>query len=259
MAVTRTAPGESVTFRALGLLDAFDEAHRVLSLSQIARRTGTPLATTHRRLRDLVDGRILQQRADGLYEIGARTWQLGLLARPTSMREAALPHLQDLVLRTGQTVHVGVRDGLYALVIDRLAGSRTFTTRHLPGSRLPLHSTALGKVLLAFAPESVQEQVLGHLSSVTPYTVTDKELLRRQLAVVRRTRLADSVQQNRLGVASLGVPVFSTRDPRDTAMVAIAIIASTEVNLASLEEPLRACAHAVARAVDTLDRRWYDE
>ena len=256
MVVRRTAPGESVTSRALGLLDAFDDTHRVLSLSQIARRADTPLATTHRRLRDLVDGRLLQQRTDGLFEIGARTWHLGLLARPTSMREAALPYLQDLASRTGHTVHVGVRDGLFALIVDRLAGSRSTTTRHLPGSRLPLHSTAVGKVLLAFAPEVVQEQVLAHLTAVTPYTVTDGEVLRRQLAKVSRARLAESVQQNRLGVESLAVPVFGASG---TVMAAIGVIASTGSNLTAAEEPLRACAQAVARAVEIHDRQWYED
>ncbi|MCH1865505.1 IclR family transcriptional regulator [Nocardioides sp. CFH 31398] len=256
MAVRRTAPGDSVTFRALGLLNAFDETHRVLSLSQVARRTGTPLATTHRRLRDLVDGRLLQQRTDGLYEIGARTWHLGQLARPTSMREAALPHLQDLVLRTGQTVHVGVRDGLTALVIDRLAGSRTFTTRHLPGSRLPLHSTGIGKVLLAFAPDDVQRQALARLTSVTEFTVTDPARLRRDLDQVRRRRLAESLQQNRLGVGSLAVPVFGQGE---TVMAAIGLLASGDVRLASLEDPLRACSHAVSRAVEALEQRWYEQ
>ncbi|MFD4637117.1 IclR family transcriptional regulator [Lentzea sp. NPDC058436] len=256
MAVDRTAPGESVTFRALSLLDAFDEKHRVLSLSQIARRTGTPLATAHRRLRDLVDGRILQQRTDGLFEIGARTWHLGQLARPTSMREAALPYLQDLVVRTGHTVHVGVRDGLSALVVDRLARSRSTATRHTPGSRLPLHSTALGNVLLAFAPDLVQEQVMARLTPFTPFTVTDREVLRQQLARVRAARLAESVQQNRLGAASLAVPVFGVGQ---TVVAAIAVIATTETNLAALEEPLRACAHSVARAVEEHDRQWYEE
>lgn len=256
MAVRRTAPGDSVTFRALGLLNAFDETHRVLSLSQISRRTETPLATTHRRLRDLVDGRLLQQRTDGLYEIGARTWHLGQLSRPTSMREAALPHLQDLVLRTGQTVHVGVRDGQTALVIDRLAGSRTFTTRHLPGSRLPLHSTGIGKVLLAFAPDDVQEQALARLHPVTEFTVTDPSRLRRDLEQVRRRRLADSLQQNRLGVASLAVPVFGQGE---TVMAAIGVLAPGDMKLSTLEAPLRACAHSVARAVEALERRWYEQ
>jgi DNA-binding IclR family transcriptional regulator len=256
MTVVRTAPGESVTFRALGLLGAFDTQHRVLSLTQIARRTGVPLATTQRRLRDLVDGRLLEQRADGLYEVGARMWQLGLLSRPTSMREAALPHLQDLVARTGQTVHLAVLDGHAALVVDRLAGSRSVPTRHLPGGRLPLYCTAVGKALLAFAPEQLQDEVLSAMTPQTRHTVTDPAALRTQLAGVRRARLAESREQHRLGVSSVAVPVFSSAGE---VTAAVALIGPVDAGLATHVEALRSCTTAVAQGVETLERRWFEE
>jgi len=256
MGVIRTAPGESVTFRALGLLDAFDTGHRVLSLTQIARRSGVPLATAQRRLRDLVDGRLLDQRADGLYEVGARMWRLGLLSRPTSMREAALPHLQDLVARTGQTVHLAVLDGHAALVVDRLAGARTVPTRHLPGARLPLYCTAVGKALVAFAPEAIQEAVLGAMVPHTRYTVTDPRVIRDQLAKVRRTRLAESSQQHRLEIASVAVPVFAADG---SVAAALGLIGPLTANLTPHVEALRACATTVAQAVTVLEQRWYEE
>lgn len=256
MAVVRTAPGESVTFRALGLLDAFDTQHRVLSLSQIARRTGVPVATAQRRLRDLVDGRLLEHREDGLYEIGARTWQLGLLSRPTSMREAALPHLQDLVTRTGQTVHLAVLDGHAALVVDRLGGSRTVPTRHVPGNRLPLYCTAVGKALLAFAAPAIQDAVLAAMVPHTRWTVTDPAAMRDQLASIRRHRLAESRQQHRVGVSSLAVPVFSSAG---APIAAIGLLASSDVAPHKHSEPLRACATAVAHAVEILEQRWYED
>jgi len=245
-----------VTFRALGLLDAFDQQHRVLSLSQVSRRSGTPLATAQRRLRDLVDARLVEHRADGLYEIGSRMWQLGLLSRPTSMREAALPHLQDLVSRTGHTVHMAVLDGHAALVVDRLAGSRTVPTRHRPGARLPLYCTAVGRALLAFAPDSVQEQTLNAMTPHTPLTVTDPEVLRAHLAETRRTRIAESRQQHRLGVSSVAAPVFAS-DGSVTA--AVALIGPMDARLTAHTEPLRGCANAVARSVEVLERRWFEE
>lgn len=256
MVVVRTAPGESVTFRALGLLDAFDGQHRVLSLTQISRRTGVPLATAQRRLRDLVDGRLLAQRADGLYEIGTRMWRLGLLTRPTSMREAALPHLQDLVARTGHTVHLAVPDGHAALIVDRLAGSRTLPTRHLPGARLPLYCTAVGMALLAFAAPTTQDAVLEAMVPHTPFTVTDPALVRAQLRKTRRTRLAESRQQHRLGRASVAVPVVGS-DGEVSA--AIAVIGPLDLNLGAHVETMRACATAVAHAVGVLEQEWFED
>ena len=256
MAVVRTAPGESVTFRALGLLDAFDTQHRVLRLSQIARRSGVPLATAQRRLRDLVDGGLLEHRPDGQFEIGARMWQLGLLSRPTSMREAALPHLQDLVGRTGHTVHLAVLDGHAALVVDRIAGSRTVPTRHLPGARLPLYCTGVGKSLLAFAPQPLQDQVLGAMVPYTRFTVTDPDSVRRQLAKIRRTRIAESHQQHRLGVASVATPVFGSQGE---VIAGVALLAPTSSAIGPHVETLRACASAVARSVQLVERLWFEE
>ena len=256
MPVIRHAPGESVTFRALGLLQAFDQQHRVLSLTQIARRSGLPLATAQRRLRDLAGGGLLQQREDGLYEIGARMWQLGLLSRPTSMREGALPHLQDLVARTGHTVHLAVLDGEAALIVDRLAGSRTVPTRHLPGARLPLHCTAVGMALLAFAPDRVQERALAAPERHTRFTVTDPAALRARLTAVRRSRTAESRQQYRLGTVSVAVPVFA---PTGAVTAAIALIAPSDVPLAPHVETLRGCTHAVSRSVEAVEHRWFDE
>ncbi|NEK86878.1 IclR family transcriptional regulator [Blastococcus saxobsidens] len=208
MEKTSTAtPSRSVTVRAITVLGAFDATHRALNLSQLARRSGLPLATVHRLAADLIEGRLLVRRPDGRYEVGARMWQLGLLAPPTALRELALPHLQDLVAGTGHTVHLAVLDGPSALVIDRLAGSRTLPTRHSPGGHLPLHCTAVGKALLAWSPADVLEQACAGMTRHTPYTLTDPRLLRRQLDEVRQTGIARSAQEHRLGVSSLAVPV----------------------------------------------------
>ncbi|WP_248963031.1 IclR family transcriptional regulator [Sphaerisporangium perillae] len=243
-------PGQPVTTRTLSALDAFDGGDRVLSLSQIARRTGLPVATAHRMLGQLCAARLLAKRHDGLYEIGARMWRLGLLARPTTLREAALPHLHDLVIRTGHTVHLAVLDGFDALVIDRLAGSRTLPTRHSPGGRLPLHCTAVGKVLLAHAPASVQERVLTSLQRHTPYTITDRRQIERQMAGVHRTNVARSAQEHREGTSSVAMPVSGTTG----VIAAVGVIAPlTSHRFTDVLTPLSAAAAAVSASARDAD------
>ena len=192
----------SVTLRATAVLGAFDAEHRCLNLSQLSRRSGLPLATVHRLAADLVEGRLLVRRGDGHYEIGAHMWRLGLLAPANDLRELAMPHLQDLVAATGHTVHLAVLDGAAALVIERLAGTKTLPTRHSPGGRLPLHCTAVGKALLAYAPAPLVDEVMGNLRRYTAYTVTEPRVLHRQLDEIRRTGLARSAQEHRIGVSS---------------------------------------------------------
>jgi DNA-binding IclR family transcriptional regulator len=242
----RTAPGRSATSRALTALDAFDSGHQVLTLSQIARRTGLPVATAHRHLADLCAARLLARRLDGAYEVGPRMWLLGLLAPPTRLRETALPYLQDLVLATGHTAHLAVLDGPNALVVERLAGSRTQPTRHSPGARLPLHCTAVGKVLLAHAPDPLRDEVLRRPARHTRRTVTDVLALRRQLATIQRTGVATSAQEHREGVSSLAVPVHGSAG----VVAALGILAPvTSPRLAGTVGPLRAAAAAVGAAL----------
>src|SRR5215213_4978647 len=167
-----SAPGRSVTSRALGILDAFDSTAPRLSLSEIAERSGTPLTTAHRLLGELVDWGALIRRSDGRYEIGRKLWDLGLLA-PVQMelRQVAAPFLQDLHTTIRDTVHLAVREGLSALYVDRISGRDSVPVVSQIGTRLPLHATGVGKVLLAAAPPEVEQQVLGSLTRVTRYTV----------------------------------------------------------------------------------------
>lgn len=229
--------------RAIAVLGAFDADHRCLNLSQLSRRSGLPLATVHRLAAELVAGRLLVRRGDGRYEIGARTWRLGLLAPANDLRELALPHLQDLVTATGHTVHMAVLDGARALVIERLAGTRTIPTRHSSGSYLPLHCTTVGKALLAYAPAPVVDDVLSDLRPYTPYTVTDPRTLHRQLDAVRRTGLARSAQEHRLGASGLAVPVTG----HEGVVAAIGLLAPlTSPRLPGAVPHLRAAAASVS-------------
>ena len=77
------------------------------------------------------------------------------------LREVAAPFLQDLYAATGDTVHLAVREGNRALYVERLSGKASVPVVSQVGGRLPLHTTGVGKVLLAHAPPDVVRQVLG--------------------------------------------------------------------------------------------------
>ena len=82
------------------------------------------------------------------------------------------------------------------------------------GSRLPLHATGVGKVLLAAAPDDVVEQALRSLTRMTRHTVVEPGRLRRELAEVRRRRYARTGEEMSPGAASLAVPVQVERPRR---------------------------------------------
>ena len=208
MAGRSGVPGRSVTSRALAVLDAFDAAAPRLSLSEIAERSGTPLTTAHRLLAELTGWGALVRRADGRYEIGPKLWDLGLLAPvQLELRQIAAPFLSDVHTTIRDTVHLAVRDGLSALYVERISGRESVPVVSSVGSRLPLHATGVGKVLLAAAPPEVELEVLRTLTRITRNTVVEPGRLRRELTEIRRRRYARTSEEMSAGAASLAVPV----------------------------------------------------
>ncbi|MGY1887266.1 IclR family transcriptional regulator [Blastococcus sp. SYSU DS0753] len=225
MAGRSATPGRSVTSRALGILDAFDSRTPRLSLSEIADRSGTPLTTAHRLLGELTDWGALIRRPDGRYEIGRKLWDLGLLAPvQLELRQVAAPFLLDLHTTTRDTVHLAVREGLHALYVDRVSGRESVPVVSQVGSRLPLHATGVGKVLLAAAPDDVVDQSLRSLRPLTRHTVTDPARLTRELAEIRRRRYARTCEEMSPGTASVAVPVQVEREAGPLAVAALGIV-----------------------------------
>ena len=215
----------SVTSRALDLLGAFDPEHRSLTLSELARRAGIPLATAHRLLGELTRWGALARLPGGRYVIGRRLWDLGLLAPvQAGLRQAASPFLHDLYGATLATVHLAVRDGGEALYVDRLSGHDSVPVVSEIGSRLPLHATGVGKVLLAAAPHDVVDQALRSLTRQTRHTLVDPGRMRRELAEVRRRRYARTSEEMSPGAASLAVPVQVERRSGPVVVAALGIV-----------------------------------
>jgi DNA-binding IclR family transcriptional regulator len=225
MAGHTTTPGRSVTSRALGILDAFHSGAPRLTLTEIAERSGTPLATTHRLLSELTDWGALNRRSDGRYEVGRKLWDLGLLAPvQLELRQVAAPFLHDLHTTIRDTVQLAVRDGLSALYVDRISGRESVPVVSQVGTRLPLHATGVGKVLLAAAPDEVVDEALRSLRRQTPHTVVEPGRMRRELAEVRRRRYARTCEEMTLGAASLAVPVMAQSLPGTVVVAALGIV-----------------------------------
>ena len=190
------------------------------------------------------------ERADGTgYRIGTRMWELGALApRTATLRDVALPHMQDLYDATRENVHLAVLDGREALYLDTIAGRRAVPVRSRRGGRLPLHATGVGKVLLAHAPESLLDELLtAGLKRYTPNTVVAPGLLRRALSEVRRTGIGYAREEMSLGSQSVASPV---RDAGGTVVAAMAVVLrSGRGDLRRLGPAVRCAAIAASRSL----------
>lgn len=248
MAGNSSRPGVSVSSRLFAVLDTFDADHREQRLTDIAHRADLPMPTAHRLVRDLLGwGALTRTGRDG-YAIGRRLWDLGLLGPiQTGLRETASPFLHDIYGATLATVHLAVRDGTEALYLDRLMGHASVPVVSRIGSRLPLHATGVGKVLLAHAPEDVQREVLGSLSRITAYTILQPGRLRHELARVRSDGYAQTSEEMSLGACSVAVPV---RDGSDTVVAALGLVVPTlKRDKARLVAALQVAAHGIRRSL----------
>ncbi|VFA90652.1 Pectin degradation repressor protein kdgR [Nocardia farcinica] len=247
MAGNSTRPGASVTSRALAILGAFDRRHRRLTLTELATRADLPLPTAHRLAAELLAWGALARTESGHYVIGRRLWDLGLLAPVQSgLRQIASPYLHDLYGATLATVHLAVRDGRQVLYVDRLSGHASVPVVSTIGSRLPLHATGVGKVLLAHAPADVRADVLADLPRITPYTVGQPGVLSRQLDKVLADDYATTVEEMSLGACSVAVPIRSG----ETVVAALGVVVpSLERDQARLVSALHVAARGIGRSI----------
>jgi DNA-binding IclR family transcriptional regulator len=204
----KPAETRSVTARALSVLDTFDTKHRRQSLASISRRAGLPLTTVHRLVHELERNAALVRGLDGDYEIGSKIWRLGILASVhADLREVALPYMEDVYELGDAAVQIAVLDGLRCLIVERIAGSRTMSVQSKPGSRLPLHATGVGKVLLAFGSQDLRDAVLNSLDRYTERTITDAPTLSAQLDSIKRQGFAETREELEAGAVSIAVPL----------------------------------------------------
>ena len=227
-------PGRSVTSKVTALLAAFSPSAPELSLNELSRRTGLPLSTTYRLMSELVDWGGIERVNGGGYRIGLRLWEIGSLApRTTSLRDITTPFMQDLYEATHENVQLAVLDGREALYLEKITGRRSVGAKTRRGGRLPLHATAVGKALLAYAPPQLVEAVLtAGMTRYTPHTIVTPGHLQRALAEVRRTGVAVAREEMSVGVTSIASALL---DGGGNAVAAMSITArSNRADLARL-------------------------
>ncbi|WP_285777061.1 IclR family transcriptional regulator [Microtetraspora sp. NBRC 13810] len=241
--------------RALQILDTCKDAAAGLSLSEISRRSGVPLTTTHRIVHELHEWGALERDDSGDYRIGLRLWEVAALApRSVGLQRIALPFMQDLFETTHRGVHLAVREQHEVVFVERFVSPETAGERPRVGGRAPMHATAVGLVLLAFAPPDLQEEVVsGPLESYTSRTYASERELRQVLAEVRRSGYAISDRQINPDYASVAAPIY---DPGNTVVAALSLIVPyTESHGQNLAYLVQATARGISRALGATPRQ----
>jgi DNA-binding IclR family transcriptional regulator len=198
----------------------------------------------HRLLAMLVDISVIEQTAGG-YRVGLRMFSLGALPPEAALREAALPHLEELHRVTGQTLHLAILRDADVVYLEKLPGRKGIATPALIGDRLPATCTAVGKALLAFAGEAAADVAAVPLRRKTAGSVASAEELRGQLDSIRRDGFATDREESAAGLACVAVPVLAGGRAVAAISVAFPVGAGTGQVLIN---PLRQTARAIAQS-----------
>ncbi|NYE09415.1 DNA-binding IclR family transcriptional regulator [Bacillus niacini] len=199
--------------RALKILDLFDEHKSELKITEISEMMGLHKSTVHSLLKTLqVHSYIDQNPEDGKYRLGLKLAERGnLVINNMDIRRTARKYLLDLSAKTGQTVHLGILDGREGVYIDKVEGEQSIIRYSRIGRRLPLHSTAIGKVLLAYQPLNEIELLLKdyEFQYQTNSTIMNEDIFRKEIGKVKQQGFAVDDQENEQGVRCAAVPIFN--------------------------------------------------
>lgn len=198
--------------KGLAVLEVVARGGRPRGVSELARELHITKSNAHRLLQTLLAQGFLRHDAErGTYTASLKLWELGtgVLAQ-LDVRDFAMPHLQALARRSGETINLSILDGMHVLFIERLEGGQPVRTGYV-GVRAPAHALATGKALLAHAPAEVIAAACARPQAFTKHTITDPEALRAELATIRRLGYATNRAEWREMVNSIAVPVWGPR------------------------------------------------
>ena len=214
----------SLIWKSFSILQAFRHPGESLTSHELSRRANLPKASAHRLVQTLEEVGAIVRGANGRYRLGMLLLSLAQnVAVKDLLLEVGRQLLVELSLRLDMTIHLGVLENDMVYYLHKASTPTSFVSHTRSGARLEAYCSGLGKVLLAALQEDELESFMleGELVALTPHTITDSGLLRRELETVRRQGFAIDDCEARMDTRCVAVPV------RDQSGKVIAAISAT--------------------------------
>jgi len=197
--------------KTFSILEILLQQGSAMNMTEISKKLDLYPSTTHRILDTLKHwGYVEQEPNNQEYQLGLKVLELGMakLQQIDLVREAA-PYLKELVNQCNETVHLGVLEKGEVLYLAKEESSQTIRMLSYIGKRVPLHCTALGKILLAYMPEEERKKILEDrvLPRLTEKTITDKGTLEKELNKVKEQGFALDQEENEKDVRCIAAPI----------------------------------------------------
>ena len=187
----KEAGGIQVLDRAIGIMEAVSAVDGI-TLTSLSHQTGTTTSTTHRILTTLeANGLVTMDKERKLWFIGVNAFQIGNgFLRNRKVVDLARPLMRDLMSRTGESVNLGVEDDGAIVYLAQIECHNPIRAFHRPGTRTTIHSSAMGKAILASWPDQAINKLLEKVGmpGFTRKTLTND---RRFFADLEKTRERD--------------------------------------------------------------------
>lgn len=197
--------------RTLDIIERLIEK-RALTVSDISRQFNIPKSSVYAILQTLKSRGYVEKDTEDKYFLSFRLFSLGAtLVDSLDLRAELHPLLEELTRQADITGHVAIRDGGYAVYIDKVEVLAALRLTTWVGKHMHLHSTSIGKALLSGLSEDEIERIVAEhtLVQLTPKTITDPALLKEELAKVRLQGYAVSHEENEVGVRAVAAPIFN--------------------------------------------------
>ena len=211
--------------RAKAILDVLTVADGGwVALREIVAGTGLLKSTAFNLVNALVEvGLVEHGGPQGAYRLGVQMLVYGrAVERRMDLVGLMRPYLLRLCAATRETVNLALPAKTDILIVDSVEGAQTLRVTSYAGTRASYHSTACGRALLAYRPESARRQLLeaAPLIALTPRTTTDPAAIEAILADCRRLGFVEEIEENELGAACVGAPLL---DATGEAIAAVSV------------------------------------
>lgn len=191
--------------------------------TEVVKATGLAKATTHRILATLIDRQFVTVDAYGNYQPGPKILSLaGIALQRIDISAVARPFIDELVATSHCTIHLGVVNGDEIIYLVRADSDRPYVMPSRVGLSVPMHSTGIGKVVLASRSDEDLNRFVDRagLPALTPHTITSLEGLRADIGSVRLKGYALDREENVPGLGCVAAPI---RDHTGTVKYGISV------------------------------------
>lgn len=245
---------DSTLHKGLQILEALATSPRSLGITELSLLLELNKSNVHRLIKTLHAMNYVIQNDDRRYRATMKLWKLGSsVMSHANLVQLCIGEMNKLAQRTGESVHLSVLDGLRVLYIEKIDSAQSVRAYSERGGNAPLHCTATGKVLLAYAYEALREPISKMLDKHTIKTITSIRALDGEIPAIRSNGYSVNAGEYRADVGGVAAPIFDA-DGKNLAAIGISgpLSRLTRLRIKELTAIVVASAKTASAAVGSL-------